>query len=64
MHFEIVGHIERVEVIGVGGEIRDTTRFRGSSAPAVGASSKESPEFVWQGELSAALRCTGMKRMG
>ena len=43
MHFEIVGYIERVEVIRVAGRIRDTTRFRGGSAQAVDASSKESP---------------------
>jgi hypothetical protein len=40
MYFEIIGEIEEVETIAVGGSIRDVMRLQSNSVAAAGENSK------------------------
>ncbi|HUT69029.1 MAG TPA: hypothetical protein VMW89_00010 [Desulfatiglandales bacterium] len=62
MHFEIIGDIEDVETLAVGGRIRDIMRIQNSLVPDGGVSSRGWPRFVFKAEGYAMLRCTGVKR--
>jgi len=63
MHFEIIGDIEDVATLAVGGRIRDIKCESGNSlVPDGGVSSRGWSRFVFRAEGYAMPRCTGMKR--
>jgi len=64
MHFEVIGKIEAVETIAVGGNIRISWGFEGNLALPGGASWKELQIFAFKAAESAKQKFTGMKRMG
>lgn len=63
MHFEIIGAIEVIETIAVGGHIREIMRLRRQYGLAVGGNSKVLPAFASAMEVSVEQKFIGMRRM-
>src|SRR5437868_5246995 len=63
MNFEIVGDITQVEIIAVGGSIRDLPRLRRLYGGGRWRKQKESQWCGFQAGIHAKRNCTGMKRM-
>jgi len=61
MHFEIIGDIEDVETLAVGGRIRDIMRIRKQFGPGRWRKLKGRAKFDFKAEGCAVPRCTGMK---
>ncbi len=63
MYFELLGKIENIEIIAIGGRIREIMRLHRQFGPARGENSRAKPRFAFRVAEFAAPRYTGTRRM-